>query len=111
MLGEALAGGDVRRLFVIEAEYSPAMLRAEREWVATVVGGINEGRIEVGRSSRGGERMTGVLRRGGVSRSASVSALGGAYDGAPERPDRINETPRLRALLSEAGRARFGDAD
>lgn len=45
-LGRALADDGVPRLFVIGAEYSLAMLRAEREWVLTVVEEIGDGRLE-----------------------------------------------------------------
>ncbi|HEX4214153.1 MAG TPA: PadR family transcriptional regulator, partial [Candidatus Dormibacteraeota bacterium] len=45
-LGRALAAGGVPRLFVIEAEYSLAMLRAERDWVLSVVDEIKTGGLE-----------------------------------------------------------------
>ena len=44
-LDEALASGDVPRLFVIEAEYALAMLRAERDWVLAAAGDIDSGRL------------------------------------------------------------------
>jgi DNA-binding PadR family transcriptional regulator len=50
-LDEAL-GGDVPRLFVIEAEYAIAMLRAERDWVLTVIEDINRGRLSWPRPRR-----------------------------------------------------------
>lgn len=43
-LDEALAGS-VPRLFVIEAEYALAMLRAERQWVLALAGDITSGRL------------------------------------------------------------------
>lgn len=44
-LDEALQGGSVPRLFVIEAEYALALLRAERDWVLAVVEDITSGRL------------------------------------------------------------------
>jgi DNA-binding PadR family transcriptional regulator len=44
-LDEALAGGTVPRLFVIEAEYALAMLRAEEDWVLALAEEINSGRL------------------------------------------------------------------
>ena len=43
-LDEALAG-HVPRLFVIEAEYALAMLRAERDWVLALAGDVTSGRL------------------------------------------------------------------
>ena len=43
-LDEALAG-DVPRLFVIEAEYALAMLRAERDWVLAAADDVTSGRL------------------------------------------------------------------
>jgi DNA-binding PadR family transcriptional regulator len=43
-LDEALAGA-APRLFVIEAEYALAMLRAERDWVLTLADDITSGRL------------------------------------------------------------------
>jgi DNA-binding PadR family transcriptional regulator len=43
-LDEALAG-DVPRLFVIEAEYALAMLRAERDWVLAIADDVTSGRL------------------------------------------------------------------
>ena len=43
-LDEALAG-TVPRLFVIEADYALAMLRAERDWVLALAEDINRGRL------------------------------------------------------------------
>ena len=44
-LDEALASASVPRLFVIEAEYALAMLRAERDWVLALAEDINRGRL------------------------------------------------------------------
>jgi DNA-binding PadR family transcriptional regulator len=44
-LDEATGGGDVPRLFVIEAEYALAMLRAERDWVLALIEDIGSGRL------------------------------------------------------------------
>jgi hypothetical protein len=44
-LDEALAGGDLPRLFVIEAEYLLAMARAERDWVLMVIEEIGSARL------------------------------------------------------------------
>jgi DNA-binding PadR family transcriptional regulator len=44
-LDAALAAGSVPRLFVIEAEYALAMLRAERDWVLALAGDITSGRL------------------------------------------------------------------
>jgi DNA-binding PadR family transcriptional regulator len=44
-LDEALAGASVPRLFVIEAEYALAMLRAEKEWVLALAEDISIGRL------------------------------------------------------------------
>jgi DNA-binding PadR family transcriptional regulator len=44
-LDEALASGEVPRLFVIEAEYALAMLRAEEDWVLALAEDINSGRL------------------------------------------------------------------
>ncbi len=43
-LEEALAG-DVPRLFVIEADYALAMLRAERDWVLATADDVTSGRL------------------------------------------------------------------
>lgn len=43
-LDEALAG-NVPRLFVIEAEYALAMLRAERDWVLALADDVTSGRL------------------------------------------------------------------
>jgi len=44
-LDEALDSGSVPRLFVIEAEYALAMLRAERDWVLALAEDIGSGRL------------------------------------------------------------------
>lgn len=44
-LDEALGSGSVPRLFVIEAEYALAMLRAERDWVLALAEDITSGRL------------------------------------------------------------------
>ena len=44
-LDEALDGGSVSRLLVIEAEYALAMMRAERRWVLALVRDIASGRL------------------------------------------------------------------
>ena len=44
-LDEALEGATVPRLFVIEAEYALAMVRAERDWVLALIEDINRGRL------------------------------------------------------------------
>jgi DNA-binding PadR family transcriptional regulator len=44
-LARALESGSVPRLFVIEAEYALAMLRAERDWVLAVADDIDTGRL------------------------------------------------------------------
>lgn len=44
-LDEALAGAGVPRLFVIEADYALAMLRAERDWVLALADDIDGGRL------------------------------------------------------------------
>jgi DNA-binding PadR family transcriptional regulator len=44
-LDEALGDGSVPRLFVIEAEYALAMLRAERDWVLALAGDIGSERL------------------------------------------------------------------
>lgn len=44
-LAGVLAGKTVPRLFVIEAEYALAMLRAERDWVLAIVDDITTGRL------------------------------------------------------------------
>jgi DNA-binding PadR family transcriptional regulator len=44
-LDEALTASNVPRLFVIEAEYALAMLRAERNWVLSVIADIDSGRL------------------------------------------------------------------
>jgi DNA-binding PadR family transcriptional regulator len=44
-LDEAIGDGNVPRLFVIEAEYDLAMLRAERAWVLAVADDISNGRL------------------------------------------------------------------
>jgi hypothetical protein len=43
-LDEALAG-NVPRLFVVEAEYALAMLRAERDWVLAIADDVTGGRL------------------------------------------------------------------
>lgn len=43
-LDEALAG-NVPRLFVIEAEYALALLRAERDWVLAIADDVTSGRL------------------------------------------------------------------
>jgi DNA-binding PadR family transcriptional regulator len=43
-LDEALAG-NVPRLFVVEAEYALAMLRAERDWVLALADDVTSGRL------------------------------------------------------------------
>jgi DNA-binding PadR family transcriptional regulator len=50
-LDEAM-GGDVPRLFVIEAEYALAMLRAERDWVLALIEDIGSGRLAWPRASQ-----------------------------------------------------------
>lgn len=49
-LDEALDGGSVPRLFVIEAEYALAMVRAERDWVLALVEEMDSGRLAWPRS-------------------------------------------------------------
>ena len=49
-LHEAVSSGAVPRLFVIEAEYALAMLRAERDWVLATVDDISTGRLAWPRS-------------------------------------------------------------
>jgi DNA-binding PadR family transcriptional regulator len=44
-LDEATGAGGVPRLFVIEAEYALAMLRAERDWVLGLIDDISSGRL------------------------------------------------------------------
>jgi hypothetical protein len=44
-LDEALGSGGAPRLFVIEAEYALAMLRAERDWVLALAQDITSGRL------------------------------------------------------------------
>jgi DNA-binding PadR family transcriptional regulator len=44
-LDEALGSGSVPRLFVVEAEYALAMLRAERDWVLALADDIRSGRL------------------------------------------------------------------
>jgi hypothetical protein len=44
-LDEALDASNVPRLFVIEAEYVLTMMRAERNWVLTVIADIGSGRL------------------------------------------------------------------
>jgi len=44
-LAEALGSGGAPRLFVIEAEYALAMLRAERDWVLALADDIDSGRL------------------------------------------------------------------
>jgi DNA-binding PadR family transcriptional regulator len=44
-LDEAMGGGSVPRLFVIEAEYALAVLRAERDWVLALGEDISSGRL------------------------------------------------------------------
>jgi DNA-binding PadR family transcriptional regulator len=44
-LAEALGSGAAPRLFVIEAEYALAMLRAERDWVLALGEDISTGRL------------------------------------------------------------------
>jgi DNA-binding PadR family transcriptional regulator len=44
-LDEATGGGGVPRLFVIEAEYALAMLRAERDWVLGLIDDIGGGSL------------------------------------------------------------------
>jgi DNA-binding PadR family transcriptional regulator len=44
-LAEALGRGAAPRLFVIEAEYALAMLRAERNWVLALAEDISSGRL------------------------------------------------------------------
>jgi DNA-binding PadR family transcriptional regulator len=44
-LDEALDASNVPRLFVIEAEYALTMMRAERNWVLTVIADIGGGRL------------------------------------------------------------------
>jgi DNA-binding PadR family transcriptional regulator len=44
-LDEALGSASVPRLFVIEAEYALAMLRAERDWVLALADDIGSGRL------------------------------------------------------------------
>ena len=51
-LDEALASGSVPRLFVIEAEYALAMLRAERDWVLALADDIKSGRLAWPRPQR-----------------------------------------------------------
>jgi DNA-binding PadR family transcriptional regulator len=44
-LADALGSGGAPRLFVIEAEYALAMLRAERDWVLALAEDISTGRL------------------------------------------------------------------
>jgi DNA-binding PadR family transcriptional regulator len=44
-LDEALAGGSVPRLFVIEAEYVLTLMRAERDWVLALADEITDGQL------------------------------------------------------------------
>ena len=44
-LDEALGAGSVPRLFVIEAEYALAMLRAEKDWVLAMADDISSGQL------------------------------------------------------------------
>jgi DNA-binding PadR family transcriptional regulator len=44
-LDEALGGGGAPRLFVIEAEYALAMLRAEQDWVLALAEDITSGQL------------------------------------------------------------------
>ena len=51
-MDEALDGGSVPRLFVIEAEYALAMMRAERRWVLALARDIDSGRLAWPRPQR-----------------------------------------------------------
>jgi DNA-binding PadR family transcriptional regulator len=51
-LDEALASGAVPRLFVIEAEYALAMLRAEEDWVLALAEDVSSGRLAWPRAPR-----------------------------------------------------------
>jgi len=51
-LDEALDGGSVSRLLVIEAEYAVAMMRAERRWVLALARDIDSGRLAWPRPQR-----------------------------------------------------------
>jgi DNA-binding PadR family transcriptional regulator len=44
-LDEALAGGSVPRLFVIEAEYALVLMQAERDWVLALADEIRNGEL------------------------------------------------------------------
>ena len=44
-LDEALEGGSLSRLFLIEAEYALAMLRAERKWVLALARDVASGQL------------------------------------------------------------------
>jgi DNA-binding PadR family transcriptional regulator len=54
-LDEALAVASVPRLFVIEADYALAMLRAERDWVLALADDIDGGRLAWPRPRRPAE--------------------------------------------------------
>jgi DNA-binding PadR family transcriptional regulator len=61
-LEQAVSGGSVPRLFVIEAEYALAMLRAEKDWVLALADDINSGRLAwppPRRQDKKGERWAG----------------------------------------------------
>jgi hypothetical protein len=51
-LDEVLSGGSAPCLFVIEAEYALAVLRAERDWVLAVIEDITIGRLTWPRPQR-----------------------------------------------------------
>ena len=53
-MDEALDGGSVPRLFVIEAEYALAMMRAERRWVFALARDIASGQLAWPRPQRQG---------------------------------------------------------
>jgi DNA-binding PadR family transcriptional regulator len=51
-LEEAVGSGSVPRLFVIEAEYAVAMLRAERDWVLSLIEDISRASLAWPRPAR-----------------------------------------------------------
>lgn len=55
-LDAVLEGGEVPRLFVIEAEYALEILRAERSWVLTLIDDIDSGRLAWPRGGTGDEQ-------------------------------------------------------
>ena len=94
-LDEALASGSVPRLFVIEAEYALAMLRAERDWVLALADDITSGRLAWPRPPRQDREGKSVKHSTpgaltfGIYPGSAVGDTGPA--GPPDRPDQINE--------------------